>query len=397
MNSSSTNDIADDIKEILSQTGSVIIPYFGRFTAQYRSAAIDNIQGQLNAPTFDVLFDSNVRINDGVLVDKISRTQNIKIQEAQTQLNDYLNQAHQLLAQHEQFTLNGIGKIYQDASGIIQFASFNRNLNPDAFGLPTVTFQPVSRTQTGKTSVQEPATSKTELIMENKPTETNHFSASTTATTAKNIYITSGVEEDQKIFGLERTAFWRTFITASLVLATLTIFGLTQINKNKAKIAEKNSTTEASISGVPATSTLNTAGANNTALPATDNGVPTDTSISFTGNSTKTAEKTAAVSASDANTPTRKKGVSEKEIVVEPKNSVKENSATIIIGGFANANNIAKLRKWITQHGYEVYEHPKGDLKIMGAVVHYNSKEELNKIITTFKERYGYEIEVKRN
>ncbi len=397
MNSSSTNDIADDIKEILSQTGSVIIPYFGRFTAQYKSAAIDNIQGQLNAPTFDVSFDSNVRINDGVLVDKISRTQNIKIQEAQTQLNDYLNQANQLLAQHEQFTVNGIGKIYQDASGKIQFASFNRNLNPDAFGLPTVIFQPVSRTQTGKTIVQESATAKTELIMENKPTETNHFSATTTATTAKNIYITSGVEEDQKVFGLERTAFWRTFITSSLVLATLTILGLTQVNKNKANIAEKNSATEASIPGVPATSTLNTAGANNTTLPAMDNGVPTDTSNSFTGNSTKTAEKTAAVFASDANAPTRKKSVPAKEIAVEAKNSVKENSATIIIGGFANANNIAKLRKWITQHGYEVYEHPKGDLKIMGAVVHYGSKEELNKIITSFKERYGYEIEVKRN
>ena len=397
MNSSSTNDIADDIKEILSQTGSVIIPYFGRFTAQYKSASIDNIQGQLYAPSFDVSFDSSVRINDGVLVDKISRTQNIKIQEAQTKLNDYLNQANELLSQNEPFTVNGIGKIYQDSFGKIQFTSFNKNINPDSFGLPTVTFNPVSRTQTLKTTIQEPATVKTDSGIENKPTESNNFSATTTATTAQNIYITSGVEEEEKIFGMERTAFWRTFITSSLVLATLTILGLTQINKNKDKIAEKNAATEVSTSSVPATSTLNTKGVENTTRPTTDNVVLTDSSTSFTGNSTNTSAKAAVKSPNVAVESTEKKPPVAKDIAVEAKKTAKENSATIVIGGFGNANNIAKLRKWITQHGYEVYEHPKGDLKIMGAVVHYDSKEELNKITKFFKERYGYEIEVKKN
>ncbi len=381
------DNIANNIKEILAQTGTVIIPELGRFTAQYKPSVIDNIQGQLDAPSFDLAFDPNVRINDGILADRISRTQRISTQEAQIQIDDFVKDAHQVIAQHEQFAIPEVGKIYQDTSGKLQFVSFNQNLNPDSFGLPRVSFQPISRTQSSKTSIQEPNSKqesiKTDLIVENKPID-----ASTVSTTRKDIYITSGVEEEPKIFGLERTAFWRTFITTSLILSVLTILGLTQLNKNNKSVADNKSVAiENNVTTGPPISDVT----KNTGI---------DSSMLFTGNTPHTEKVAPAHSPPKVEekkvAPAASIITPAKEVVAEEKKPVKENSATIIIGSFGNANNIAKLRKWITQHNYEVYEKPKGDLKIIGAVVHFDTKEELNKIVSLFKERYGYEIEVKK-
>ena len=385
-------NIAENIREILAQTGSVIIPNLGRFTAQYKSSVIDNIQGQLNAPSFDIAFDPNVRINDGILADKISRIQHISIQEAQTQLDDYVQDANHLINQHEPFAIPEVGKIYQDTSGKIQFISFNQNINLDSFGLPTVSFQPISRSSTN-TSVQEPNSNsyKKDLVMEKK---TNGDASNVSTTSSKDIYITSGVEEESKIFGLERTTFWRTFITTSLILSALAIAGLTLMNKDKPNVPEKVAIEDSS--NIPATSEMN----KNSTVISTPSAVASDSSMLYTGN-TSSEKAAAALKTKTENTktvqPMKKEKPAKEPVVVAPENkATKSNSATIIIGGFGNANNIAKLRKWITQHNYEVYEQPKGDLKIIGAVVHYDSKEELNKIVAQFKERYGYEIEVKK-
>ena len=87
--------IAEDIKELIYEHGSVVVPGLGSFSGDYKSAAIDNVQGQLAPPALDIVFNPNNVLNDGVLLDFIKNKYHVLMHEAQKAIDTFTEEVVQ--------------------------------------------------------------------------------------------------------------------------------------------------------------------------------------------------------------------------------------------------------------------------------------------------------------
>ena len=74
------------ISDLLFLHDCVIIPDFGGFICNYKSAYIDENSGIICPPTKDILFNRNLIHNDGLLVNWIAAKENISYDRATKQL-----------------------------------------------------------------------------------------------------------------------------------------------------------------------------------------------------------------------------------------------------------------------------------------------------------------------
>ena len=74
------------ISDLLFLHDCVIIPDFGGFICNYKSAYIDDESGLICPPSKDILFNRNLTHNDGLLVSWIAGKENISYEKATSQL-----------------------------------------------------------------------------------------------------------------------------------------------------------------------------------------------------------------------------------------------------------------------------------------------------------------------
>ena len=65
------------IVQLLHHHDCVIIPEFGGFVAQYKPASLDRVTGFYSPPSKQILFNINLKNNDGLLANKIAQEQDI--------------------------------------------------------------------------------------------------------------------------------------------------------------------------------------------------------------------------------------------------------------------------------------------------------------------------------
>ena len=70
------------ISDLLFLHDCVIIPDFGGFICNYKSAYIDDESGLICPPSKDILFNRNLTHNDGLLVSWIAGKENISYEKA---------------------------------------------------------------------------------------------------------------------------------------------------------------------------------------------------------------------------------------------------------------------------------------------------------------------------
>lgn len=133
------------IQELLYEHNSVIIPSFGGFTAGYKPASIDHVQGVIFPPSKDLKFNRYLTINDGVLVQHICESKGWTRQEAEQAIKDWVVEMKTSLERREMLEFPSVGRLYLDYEGNFQFLQDNTNYNRTSFGLPTVGFYPVTR------------------------------------------------------------------------------------------------------------------------------------------------------------------------------------------------------------------------------------------------------------
>ena len=151
--------IAEDLKELIYDHGSVVVPGLGSFSGDYKSASIDNVLGQLAPPALEIVFNPNNVLNDGVLLDYIKKKYHVLTHEAQKAIDDFTEGVIQTFKKHEIVVIPDVGRLYRDYSDKVRFLPENTNFNTDTFGLPTVQFYPVSRNK------PDPIVEKTETVM----------------------------------------------------------------------------------------------------------------------------------------------------------------------------------------------------------------------------------------
>jgi hypothetical protein len=351
----------EDIKEMLYEGGSVVIPGLGAFRGGYKSAYIDGIQGHLAPPSLEIIFDPNTVINDGVFVDFLRKKYQISIQEAQTAIEDFKEKAFSTFDKHELIVIPQVGRLYRDFNKKVQFLPDSTNFNTDTFGLPTAQFHPVSRTYTEKTAAVEAIMNETP-----PPPITNQAFPES----SDNIPYPTLTEEEPNE---GKSGQWRKFMPG-LTIAVLVImtFSIYMHNQNKEKLnpeAEKakvNVSPQKPAEDAPATS-------NNPPIASTP---PTPQAEKTTIANEKMVEKSPVTEGSNST-------------LTPPTPVVKSNKVRIICGAFGDINNINRHKKWFAANGYGVYEKPNGAITILGAEVSYSDKQDLRRIVGRLQERFG--------
>lgn len=129
------------ISDLLFLHDCVIIPDFGGFICNYKSAYIDENSGLICPPAKDILFNRNLTHNDGLLVNWIACKENISYEKASTQLTLFCEDLKIRLNQKQRVVFGEIGVFTTDRRFNIIFESSQNNFFAEAFGMEPLTIQ----------------------------------------------------------------------------------------------------------------------------------------------------------------------------------------------------------------------------------------------------------------
>jgi nucleoid DNA-binding protein len=214
------------IQELLYEHNSVIIPSFGGFTAGYKPASIDHVQGVIFPPSKDLKFNRYLTINDGVLVQHICESKGWTRQEAEQSIKDWVAEMKASLERREMLEFPSVGRLYLDYEGNFQFLQDNTNYNRTSFGLPTVGFYPVTRNRQAVTQdAPQPRESVAVLDLGGTPSRSRiisgWFQRNVPYIVAASFLILAGtfliIESDKSASQAGRTPFVKKTVTSSRV------------------------------------------------------------------------------------------------------------------------------------------------------------------------------------
>lgn len=139
-------DIRNCIAELLSEHDCVIIPGFGGFIGNYSPAHIDPVHHSFQPPYKKLLFNINLKQNDGLLANAVSDAFGTSYLDACKMIDNFAEECRQSLQTRKTIVIPEVGSLYSGKEGNIQFEQEkNANLLPDAFGLTPFISLPVSR------------------------------------------------------------------------------------------------------------------------------------------------------------------------------------------------------------------------------------------------------------
>ena len=140
-------DVGAYIADLLYEHDSVNIPGLGGLVANYKSATIDQVQGKIHPPSKDLNFNDNLVVNDGLLVNFIKEKHQLSYGDALRIVEEYVREIKEAIGKREIVVFPNVGRLYMDYEKNLQFLPDNTNFNTDVYGLPTVQFYPVIRSE----------------------------------------------------------------------------------------------------------------------------------------------------------------------------------------------------------------------------------------------------------
>ena len=128
--------ISKYISELLFLHDCVIIPEFGGFVGNNKSAVLNEITRTISPPSKEILFNPNLKTNDGLLINHISKSEGISNVEARNLVVNYVSLINQKLKKIRTFRIENVGLLSLGAEENILFLqdSFT-NYNLESFGL----------------------------------------------------------------------------------------------------------------------------------------------------------------------------------------------------------------------------------------------------------------------
>ena len=134
------------ISDLLYKHDCVILPGFGGFVGNYSAARVHPINHTFYPPSKNILFNSKLTGDDGLLAHNLSVSENISYEEAKTALQSFVKECRQTLKNGEALTFDKIGTIQKDVEGSLLFNQDNTvNYLEDSYGLPSFVSYPIIR------------------------------------------------------------------------------------------------------------------------------------------------------------------------------------------------------------------------------------------------------------
>ncbi len=136
-------DITRHISDLLYHYDCVIIPGLGGLIANPTPAVYDESKHMFFPAGKEIGFNRNLKHNDGLLINHISKTENISYDEAKIHINEYIETINQELKNNGIVSLGTIGEINRDTEGTTLFSpNTTDNFLTDSFGLSSFHFSP---------------------------------------------------------------------------------------------------------------------------------------------------------------------------------------------------------------------------------------------------------------
>lgn len=126
------------ISDLLFLHDCVIIPDFGGFICNYKSAYIDEDSGVICPPAKEILFNKNLKHNDGLLVNWIATKEKIPYDKATKQVELFAEELKVKLNQRQRIAFGDIGVFSTDRRFNIIFESGESNFLADTYGMEEV-------------------------------------------------------------------------------------------------------------------------------------------------------------------------------------------------------------------------------------------------------------------
>ncbi|MGB7392942.1 MAG: SPOR domain-containing protein [Pricia sp.] len=134
------------ISELLYRYNCVVVPGFGAFLTQAKSAVIHEDSHTLYPPTKIVSFNQQLVSNDGLLVSYAAEVQNTSYDEMLKQIEEEVRNWKSILRKGERLKWDKIGEIWAGAEGRIQFQpSGKANFLTASYGMSPFVAVPVAR------------------------------------------------------------------------------------------------------------------------------------------------------------------------------------------------------------------------------------------------------------
>jgi len=139
-------DIAARISELLFNYECVVLPDLGGFITNDKPAQINRISHQFKPPFREILFNVQLKANDGLLIKHIAQAESLSYKEARQKVADFVNWCRQELESGRQIEFARIGTLsFDDKHNIVFDQDHQINYNPDSFGLAPLVSPAIKR------------------------------------------------------------------------------------------------------------------------------------------------------------------------------------------------------------------------------------------------------------
>jgi nucleoid DNA-binding protein/cell division septation protein DedD len=137
--------IWDYVKDLLHQHDCVIVPGFGGFVCNREPARIDQVSHVITPPSRKVVFNQNLKTNDGLLAEFWSQKQNVTYSQALAVIEECISSIVNTLQEKKQLSIDLFGSFRLNAEANYVFLPDKRNnYLISSFGLQAIQANPVS-------------------------------------------------------------------------------------------------------------------------------------------------------------------------------------------------------------------------------------------------------------
>lgn len=145
------SNISKYIAELLYFNDCVIIPKFGGFISTLNNSTINHEQNIFSPPSKQIIFNKNLRDNDGLLINFIQNKKNISFNEASLEVEKYVKSINSKISSSNSFNIDNIGILYYDQNKNLCFdQDINSNLLADSYGLSSFHFPKLEKKEAVK-------------------------------------------------------------------------------------------------------------------------------------------------------------------------------------------------------------------------------------------------------
>lgn len=139
--------ISEYIAELLKYNECVVIPEFGAFISNYKPAQFDQKKNTFLPPSKEVVFNSKIKSNDGLLINHLVEVDKITYHNAEIAVLNFVDRINAKLDNGESVEFEKLGTFQFDKSGVLLFNPISSFELIEAYGLSEFSFTSLNQKQ----------------------------------------------------------------------------------------------------------------------------------------------------------------------------------------------------------------------------------------------------------